>query len=87
MEVVKAMEHELLSKEMAKEHGKWAFSTKVYGTLYPTIRFYLIVASALVAAKDSLTSSSHAFSAGVAAVLAVSVARSNRSRPLRLDRA
>jgi hypothetical protein len=50
------MSHEMLTTEMAAEHRKWAISTKVYGTLYPGFRFYLIVASGIVAAKDSLAS-------------------------------
>jgi hypothetical protein len=44
----------LLSTEMTREHRKWACSTRLYGTLYPTFRVFLIVASSLVAAKESL---------------------------------
>ena len=41
------MDHQLLSSEIVREHRKWAFSTKVYGTLYPAIRVYLIVTSGM----------------------------------------
>lgn len=51
-----------LIREMAREHRRWAFSTRVYGTLYPTIRLFLIVASGLVAAKESLATTFQDFS-------------------------
>lgn len=67
------MDHQLLFAEMTREHRKWAFSTKVYGTLYPAIRFYLIVASGLVAAKEPLTTTPLGELAQWMPVLAVSV--------------
>lgn len=67
------MDHQLLFAEMTREHRKWAFSTKVYGTLYPAIRFYLIVASGLVAAKEPLTTTPLGELALWVPVLAVSV--------------
>jgi hypothetical protein len=66
------MNHELLVKEMEIEHKKWSFSTKVYGTLYPTIRFFLIGASGLVAAKESLVTTFGGIATWVAPI-AVSV--------------
>ncbi len=66
------MEQTLLSAEMAREQRKWAFSTKLYGPLYPMFRLYLIVASGLVPAEKSLGSSLQASSALVP-LLAVSV--------------
>lgn len=67
------MDHQLLLAEMTREHRKWAFSTKVYGTLYPAIRFYLIVASGLVAAKEPLATTPLRELALWVPVLAVSV--------------
>jgi len=48
---------ESLVSEMQGEHWKWAFSTRLYGTIYPTVRLTLITASAVVAAKDNLSDS------------------------------
>ena len=46
-----------LTIEMETEHRKWARGTRVYGTAYPSVRLLLIVASALVSAKDNLLES------------------------------
>lgn len=42
---------------MHEKYRKWRLSTRVYGTIYPLVRVFLIVASGLVAAKETLLQS------------------------------
>ena len=51
------MAPDTLLADMKDEYRKWRFSTRVYGTLYPASRTFLIVSSGLVAAKESLVES------------------------------
>jgi hypothetical protein len=67
------MDQQRLLSEMEREHKKWTFSTKVYGTLYPATRVYLIAVSAIVAANEALASSPLLILLPWVPILAVSV--------------
>lgn len=43
-----------LTSEMQNEHRKWALDTKLYGTINPIVRAFLIVVSAIVASQGPL---------------------------------
>ena len=67
------MDHQRLLSEMEREYKRWTFSTKVYGTLYPATRVYLIAVSAIVAAKETLATSPLLILSPWVPILAVSV--------------
>jgi hypothetical protein len=58
---------------METELRKWSVSTKIYGTLYPLTRLYLIVAAGVVAAGDTLSKSPFPDLTNWVPLLAVSV--------------
>ncbi len=43
---------ETLLAQMESEYAKWAFGTRVCGTIYPSMRVFLIVASAIASARS-----------------------------------
>lgn len=67
------MPFEPLADQIKREYRKWAFSTKVYGTIYVIVRAFLIIATTIVAAQKNLSESSAQFLANWVPVLAVLV--------------
>lgn len=67
------MSIEPLADQIKKEYRKWAFSTKVYGTIYVMVRAFLIIATSIVAAQKNLSESALPFLATWVPVLAVVV--------------
>jgi hypothetical protein len=61
-----------LVAEMQKEHQKWSRSTTFYGTTNVTIRLFLILASALVAADKTVLTVHPVFGKAVP-ILAIAV--------------
>jgi hypothetical protein len=64
---------ERLTTEMQDEHRKWARSTRAYGTINPTLRTFLIVASAAVSARNALEGSPLSFLVWWVPVLALAI--------------
>lgn len=67
------MSMDSLLQDMRHEHTNWIRSTRLYGTLYPLIRIFLIVASGIVAAKAALDPVGLASLGRMIPLLAVSV--------------
>jgi hypothetical protein len=67
------MSIEPLADQIKREYKKWAFSTKVYGTIYVTVRAFLIIATSIVAAQKNLSESAAQFLANWVPILAVLV--------------
>ncbi|HKW41074.1 MAG TPA: hypothetical protein VJN39_07490 [Gemmatimonadales bacterium] len=62
-----------LVADIQSELKKWSVNTRVYGSLYVGIRSCLIIASALVATRDSLSTSVAPFLSGWVPILALLV--------------
>jgi hypothetical protein len=45
----------ILKRELARDYRRWSFGAYSYGLTYFTVRIVLIVASAIVAGKETLS--------------------------------
>lgn len=64
---------EQLTAEIETERRKWALGTRIYGTINPVLRVFLITASSVVAAESRLNGSPAEFIVWWVPVLALAI--------------
>jgi hypothetical protein len=65
--------HEELVMEMETERRKWALSTRLYGTINPALRVFLIFTSSIVAVESRLNGSPAEFLVAWVPILALTI--------------